>query len=101
MIDPSSHYKSERAIGKALSEALEKNIVAREEIVIMTKVGHDSGSQMPDVDGKTTVEVGENSVYSLDPDFVEAEIAKSAEKLGTVPDCVLLHNPEWLLSSFR
>ena len=67
----------------------------------MTKVGHDSGSQMPDVDGKTTVEVGENSVYSLDPDFVEAEISKSAEKLGTVPDCVLLHNPEWLLSSFR
>jgi len=37
--------------------------------------------------------------HSIHPEFVDAEVRASRERLGTPPDFVLLHNPEYFLSA--
>jgi aryl-alcohol dehydrogenase-like predicted oxidoreductase len=37
--------------------------------------------------------------HSIDPSFIEAEVRESLQRLGTPPDFVLLHNPEFFLAA--
>mmetsp|Transcript_13402 Transcript_13402/g.27973 ORF Transcript_13402/g.27973 Transcript_13402/m.27973 type:complete len:438 (+) Transcript_13402:67-1380(+) len=118
LIDTSSHYSaaaggarladahgaSERLIGRVVAEALEAGEAAREELILCTKVGHvaaDAGQPSgavqiaPEGVGGAAGEVW----HSIDPAFVEAEVRASRQRLGTAPDFVLLHNPEYFLSA--
>jgi len=116
LIDTSSHYSSgeaglgshhgasERLIGQAIAEAIAAGEAAREELVVCTKVGHvERGTTPPE--GSVSVNPtamavpeGGDDWHSIDPIFVEAEVRASADRLGTSPDFVLLHNPEYFLS---
>lgn len=115
LIDTSSHYSapstsgpataghgaSERLLGRILSEALQAKEVEREGVIICTKLGHvERGRQRP----PNAVPVGgeggsADDWHCIEKDFVEAEVRASRDRLGLVPDLVLLHNPEYFLSA--
>lgn len=115
LVDTSSHYSagedgggahgaSERLVGRALSEAVEAGDVEREGVILCTKLGHAaSGGEKPpggvEVGPRGARALGQESWHSIDPAFVEQEVRASRERLGTVPDFVLLHNPEYFLSA--
>mmetsp|Transcript_89519 Transcript_89519/g.187018 ORF Transcript_89519/g.187018 Transcript_89519/m.187018 type:complete len:433 (+) Transcript_89519:108-1406(+) len=113
LVDTSSHYSdgvglngpSERLIGRVVQEAVAAKEVAREEVVICTKVGH-AELKGPKPPGAVPIgpPAGQGGVaqdvwHSIHPEFLDEEIRKSAKRLGFSPDYVLLHNPEYFLSA--
>jgi aryl-alcohol dehydrogenase-like predicted oxidoreductase len=106
LVDTSTHYgdegspgASEQIIGHVL-----KNTpgVAREEVVIMTKVGHiDLAEGQSEASEKGAVKCNDRTWHSLDPDFIRKQVMGSSLRLQTKPDIVLLHNPEFHLSDGR
>lgn len=112
LIDTSSHYSaatgapggghgdSERLIGKAIAEAITGGEAAREELIVCTKVGHVArGASPPESSVSISPQGGSDDWHSIHPSFVETEVRASAERLGTAPDFVMLHNPEYFLSA--
>mmetsp|Transcript_67828 Transcript_67828/g.150275 ORF Transcript_67828/g.150275 Transcript_67828/m.150275 type:complete len:410 (+) Transcript_67828:24-1253(+) len=106
VVDTSSHYaggESERLVGRVLREAAEAEELTREEVVVCTKVGHVAKGQQP----KGSVPVGahqgeggsEDDWHCIEPAFVDSEVRGCRERLGSSPDFVLLHNPEYLLAA--
>ena len=100
VVDTSSHYAlghSERVIGATLHGR------PRDELIVCTKVGHVPRGEMP----KGAVPIGahrgagttSDDWHCISPAFVDSEVKASAERLGTKPDFVFLHNPEYLLSA--
>ena len=104
VVDTSSHYAfghCERVIGATLHE------FPRDEVILCTKVGHVPPGQKP----KGAVPIGAigargarggddwDDWHCIKPAFVDSEVRASAERLGTKPDFVLLHNPEYMLSA--
>lgn len=119
LIDTSTHYSagsseknasfvhhgaSERLIGRVIAEAISSGEVARDEIVLCTKVGHVARGVETLPEGSVAVGAhgGEGGSgddwHSIDPSFIEEEVRSSRERFGTSPDYVLLHNPEYFLS---
>ena len=107
--DTSPNYvdgESERLLGQVLIEAQAQHGVARHELFITTKVGAIQGydlayARQREAEGRgwsNVVKLSESSWFCLAPDFIEHSVRSSAERLGTWPDAVLLHNPELLLS---
>lgn len=115
LVDTSSHYSaggegggghgaSERLIGRALLEAMDAEDVERESIILCTKLGHAAmGAGKPpggiEIGPKGARAPGQEAWHSIDPSFVEQEVRASKARLGTAPDFVLLHNPEYFLSA--
>jgi aryl-alcohol dehydrogenase-like predicted oxidoreductase len=117
LLDTSSHYSagsatsdfkghhgaSENLIGRVIAEAIAAGDVARDELIVCTKVGHVARGSTPP-QGSVAVNVqaasqgGGDDWHSIEPGFVEAEVRASLDRLGTPPDFVLLHNPEYFLS---
>lgn len=105
LIDTSSHYSaiaggahgaSERLIGQVVAEAMQAGDVTRDELVICTKLGHAAQGAAPP--GGVLVNPNNTNIWhSIDPEFVDTEVRASRERLGTPPDFVLLHNPEYFL----
>mmetsp|Transcript_38277 Transcript_38277/g.62241 ORF Transcript_38277/g.62241 Transcript_38277/m.62241 type:complete len:168 (+) Transcript_38277:620-1123(+) len=104
LIDTSPSYGnsgSERMIGDVLRE-LEKEGISREEIVVSTKVGYIEGNDLemarsappPDY-----LDMGPDAWHCIHPEFIRRSVDASAERLGTPPDVVLLHSPEFFLTS--
>lgn len=62
----------------------------------MTKLGHVPENSTPP---EEAVEHAENKFHCIHPDFVRACVDASSERLGTTPDVVLLHNPEFFLTA--
>jgi len=94
------HGDSERLIGKVLAEAIEQGDITREEVVVCTKAGHVArGAARPNSAVSIGPQGGGDDWHSIDPDFLEAEVTASCDRLGTNPDFVLLHNPEYFLAS--
>ncbi|CAL1127527.1 unnamed protein product [Cladocopium goreaui] len=100
VIDTSSHYAfghSERVIGATLHGR------PRDELIVCTKVGHVPRGEMP----KGAVPIGahrgagttSDDWHCISPTFVDSEVKACTERLGTKPDFVFLHNPEYLLSA--
>eukprot|EP00746_Dinoflagellata_sp_MGD_P125683 gnl/MRDRNA2_/MRDRNA2_60510_c0_seq1.p1 gnl/MRDRNA2_/MRDRNA2_60510_c0~~gnl/MRDRNA2_/MRDRNA2_60510_c0_seq1.p1 ORF type:complete len:429 (+),score=95.41 gnl/MRDRNA2_/MRDRNA2_60510_c0_seq1:53-1339(+) len=108
MLDTSSHYSaakegkdihgaSEAMIGRTLREMVTEGIVERDEIVLCTKVGHVDVAQEPP-EGAVRLAANADFWHSIEPNFVDAEVRASASRLGTSPDFVMLHNPEYFLT---
>ncbi|CAK0819664.1 unnamed protein product, partial [Prorocentrum cordatum] len=114
LVDTSSHYSagggkpggghgaSERLVRRVLADAAEAGQVCREGVVICTKLGHVERGAEPPPESVVIAQQGDvhgEDWHSIDPGFVEAEVRASGERLGTPPDFVLLHNPEYFLSA--
>ena len=106
VIDTSVSYAdgaSERLVGDVLADAMTRGDVRREEMVLVTKVGHvsaDAADTAPP-DSLVISSPSGKKRYSIHPDWIAAEVAASTERLGTAPDVVLLHNPEFYLAEAR
>jgi len=111
LVDTSTHYSagdgkgaglhgaSEKLIGRVLSEALGAGEVSRDEVVLCTKLGHVARGS-PSVPESVPVSMdGGDDWHCIHPEFVEAEVHASRERLGASPDFVYLHNPEYFLTS--
>ncbi len=111
LIDTAVSYRyqrSERAIGKALQDALEAGTIRREEVVIATKGGYVPFNTAEPIDPKAWVSerylntgiahandfVAEYR-HCIAPGFLEQSLAQSRANLGVETiDIYYLHNPE-------
>jgi len=120
VIDSAINYRcqrSERAVGRALREALAASVVARDEVIICTKGGYVplNGSAPPSREAylaylqETYVDPGivapdeiVGGGHCLAPSFLAHQIQRSQENLGVrTLDVYYLHNPEQQLDSVQ
>ncbi len=111
IIDTSSNYtdgSSERLIGQVTSELFDSGELRREEVVFVTKAGYVQGENLrlakeraargeafPDM-----VEFQADCWHNISPEYLEAQITNSLERLKIQQiDILLLHNPEYYLKS--
>ncbi len=109
VIDSAINYRnqqSERAIGKALTEAIEKKIVARDQVIVATKGGYvpfdkDAPRDPHNYVRETYIETGiasEEEIIEwncITPRYIEDQLGRSLRNLNL--DCIdiyYLHNPE-------
>ncbi|KAJ3101251.1 hypothetical protein HDU97_001548 [Phlyctochytrium planicorne] len=108
VIDTSAHFgggKSEKVIAEALNDLISSGKMARNEVVIVTKVGHILGAesvsealQNQEEYGDRLAVLSDTAAHCLSPKFIEEEISKSLERLGLkAADIVMLNHPERLL----
>ncbi len=110
LIDTSTNYMdgdSERLVGSVLAELVKAGSLAREHIVVVSKIGYvqgqnlklaetreKSGRPYPDM-----VKYGEGIWHCLHPEFLADQLTLSLDRLGLATlDVCLLHNPEYFLS---
>ena len=110
LIDTATSYtdgRSERLIGEVLGGLIGDGALAREEVVVVSKIGYvqgdnlalakereASGNEFPEM-----VRVGEDCWHCIHPKWLESQLEKSLERLGLERlDVCLLHNPEYFLS---
>src|SRR5688500_12134766 len=113
LLDAAINYRcqrSERAVGRALRDAIESGTASREEIVVCTKGGYvpldgQAPADRSEYDEYLTREYFSRGVMSptdvvagghcLTPDFLANQLARSRENLGVeAVDIYYLHNPE-------
>jgi aryl-alcohol dehydrogenase-like predicted oxidoreductase len=105
------HQRSERNIRAALEQAIQKNVVKRDEILVCTKAGYLSfDANLPsDPSGYFASEYIEKGVidpkelvggmHCIAPDYLRDQIERSRRNLGVeCIDLFYLHNPETQLS---
>jgi len=110
LIDTSTNYMdgdSERLVGAVLSELVKAGQLAREQVVVVSKIGYvqsqnlklaeareKAGRPYPDM-----VKYGDGIWHCLHPEFLADQLALSLDRLGLATlDVCLLHNPEYFLS---
>ncbi len=110
LIDTSTNYTdgdSERLIGAVIAELIRTGELAREEVLVVSKIGYvqgrnlklaeareASGAPFPDM-----VKYGEGIWHCIHPDFLAEQLELSLDRLGLdTLDVCLLHNPEYFLS---
>ena len=110
LIDTSTNYMdgdSERLVGSVLAELVKAGQLAREQVVVVSKIGYvqsqnlklaeareKSGRPYPDM-----VKYGDGIWHCLHPEFLADQLALSLDRLGLATlDVCLLHNPEYFLS---
>lgn len=110
VIDTSTNYgdgKSEQLVGHILGMAIAGGTIHRDEIIVVSKVGYLQGknfeeSQIRKEAGKTWSDLvlyRPGLEHCIHPDFIEAQLTQSLERLNLQTlDVLLLHNPEYYLS---
>ena len=110
VIDTSTNYmdgESERLIGSVLAELARSGDIAREEIIIVSKIGYVQGQNLAQAQAREKagkaypemVKYGEGIWHCLHPDFLADQLTASLDRLGLETlDVCLLHNPEYFLS---
>jgi hypothetical protein len=113
LIDTSTNYTdggSERLVGEVLSDLVKKQVVRRDEIIVVSKIGYaqaknlelalereKSGSPFPEM-----VKVGQGIWHCVHPTWIEDQLTRSLERLGLETlDVCLLHNPEYYFNDAR
>ena len=107
VFDTSSNYmdgKSEQMLGRVLGQAMARHGIAREQLVVSTKVGAIQGADLEEARQREAamrpwpgvVKLSSTAWFCLSPEYVRHSVERSAERLGTWPDILLLHNPELL-----
>jgi len=109
LIDTSANYAdgdSETLVGQVLEKLIDSGDLAREAVVVVSKVGYLQGqnyalSQERKQQGRPfpeLVEYGEGLEHCLHPEFLRNQLNRSLERLNLATlDFYLLHNPEYYL----
>jgi aryl-alcohol dehydrogenase-like predicted oxidoreductase len=109
LIDTSANYadgESEILIGRVLKDMINENIISRKDITLVTKAGYIQGQNYRRAielkkEGKLysdTVELQDKLWHCISPEFLDDQINRQLERLGTeYADVYLLHNPEYYL----
>jgi hypothetical protein len=109
LIDTSANYAdggSERLVGSVMTEMIERGVLDRDQVVVVTKAGYLQGENLelsrqrkmqrqafPDL-----VEYDEGLEHCIHPAFLEDQLTRSLQRLQLERiDCYLLHNPEYYL----
>ncbi|MBW2523133.1 MAG: DUF255 domain-containing protein [Deltaproteobacteria bacterium] len=113
LVDTSTNYTdgdSERLIGSALRELIHGGSVARDEVIVVSKIGYvqgenlvlakerqRSGEPFPEM-----VRYAEQCWHCIHPSYLADQLDRSLDRLGLeVLDVALLHNPEYFLSEAK
>jgi aryl-alcohol dehydrogenase-like predicted oxidoreductase len=110
VIDSSSNYMdgdSERLVGSVLADLVKSGDIAREEVIVVSKIGYVQGHNLAQAQAREKagkpypemVKYGEGIWHCLHPEFLADQFAASLDRLGLETlDICLLHNPEYFLS---
>ena len=109
LIDTSTNYAngdSERLVGRVVSELVGSDDIARDEIIIVSKIGYVQGdnlelakqrerSNQPFTD---MVHYTDKCWHCIEPAFLADQLSRSLDRLNVdILDICLLHNPEYFL----
>ncbi|HOU92559.1 MAG TPA: aldo/keto reductase, partial [Polyangiaceae bacterium] len=109
LVDTSTNYgggSSETLVGQVLGELVASGAVARDEVVVVSKVGYLEGATLEEARSRAAagdswpevVRFDEQAWHCIHPAFLEAELTRSLARLGLETlDVCLLHNPEHFL----
>jgi aryl-alcohol dehydrogenase-like predicted oxidoreductase len=109
LIDTSTNYTdggSERLVGRVVGEAVRRGRIAREEIVLVSKIGYVQGenlvlAQERESAGRAFPEMVRyqpDCWHCIHPEFLADQLTRSRARLGVETlDVCLLHNPEYFL----
>ncbi len=110
VIDTSTNYmdgESERLVGAVLRESVETGAVARDEIILVSKIGYVQGENLKQAQRREQagrpypdmVKYGEGLWHCIHPEFLADQLTSSLDRLSLETlDVCLLHNPEYFLS---
>jgi uncharacterized protein YyaL (SSP411 family)/aryl-alcohol dehydrogenase-like predicted oxidoreductase len=113
LIDTSTNYTdgdSERLVGLVLADLVKRGELAREEVVVVSKIGYVQGENLKQAEAREKagkpypemVKYGEGLWHCQHPDFLADQLARSLDRLGLdTLDVCLLHNPEYFLSDAK
>ena len=110
VIDTSTNYTdggSERLVGRVLRQAISKNRISRDQLVVVSKVGYlqaenyelsqarkRQGNPFPEL-----VPYGKGLEHCIHPEFIQDQLSRSLDRLELETlDLLLLHNPEYYLA---
>lgn len=109
LVDTSSNYAdggSEELVGQAVAELVTAGELARENLVIVSKVGYVQGSNLEIVQAHkeagnpfpNVVELEQGLMHCIHPQFLADQLSRSLQRLNMETiDGYLLHNPEYYL----
>ena len=110
VIDTSTNYmdgESERLVGSVLRDLTGSGEVARDEIIVVSKIGYVQGQNLKEAEARERVgrpypemvKYGEGVWHCIHPEFLADQLDASLDRLGLARlDVCLLHNPEYMLS---
>ena len=110
VIDTATNYTdggSERLIGSVLRDLFSSGPLARDEVVVISKIGYVQGSNYRialerEARGEPYPEmlkIDDGLWHCIHPDFLQDQLKRSLERLELETlDACLIHNPEYLLS---
>lgn len=113
LIDTSTNYAdggSERLVGVVLKDLIAKEVVSRDEVIVVSKIGYVQGQNLARAEAREQagtpfpemVKYGEGIWHCLHPSFLEEQLILSLDRLGLETlDICLLHNPEYFLSDAK
>ncbi|UCC73708.1 MAG: DUF255 domain-containing protein [Gemmatimonadota bacterium] len=110
LIDTSTNYMdgaSERLVGSVLRELIDGGELARDEIIVASKIGYVQGASYDEAREREArgsaypelVKYEDKLWHCIHPDFLEDQLQRSLDRLELETlDFCLLHNPEYFLS---
>ena len=110
VIDTSTNYmdgESERLVGSVLRRLVASSELARNEIIVVSKIGYVQGQNLKDAEARERagrpypemVKYGDGIWHCLHPDFLADQLDACLDRLALAKlDICLLHNPEYMLS---
>ncbi|MEZ4227369.1 MAG: aldo/keto reductase [Polyangiaceae bacterium] len=109
LVDTSTNYTdghSERLVGDVLKKLAQAKEIARDEVVVVTKIGYVQGENLTRAERAETegrafpemVKVSPGLWHCLHPSWLDEQLERSRQRLGLqCIDVCLLHNPEYFL----
>ena len=110
VVDTSTNYmdgESERLVGSVLRGLVAKRDLARDEVIVVSKIGYVQGHNLKEAEARERagrpypemVKYGEGIWHCIHPEFLGDHLDASLDRLGLATlDVCLLHNPEYMLS---
>jgi uncharacterized protein YyaL (SSP411 family)/aryl-alcohol dehydrogenase-like predicted oxidoreductase len=110
LIDTATNYidgASERLVGSALRELIDKGELERDEVIVVSKIGPVQGSNYEQAQEREAhgvpfpemVKYEDGLWHCIHPEFLEDQLQRSLDRLELETlDLCLLHNPEYFLS---
>jgi len=110
VLDTSTNYAdgdSERLVGLVLADLIKQGELAREEVIVVSKIGYVQGQNLKLAEAREKagtpypdmVKYGDGIWHCLHPEFLADQLDLSLDRLGLQTlDVLLLHNPEYFLS---